>query len=85
MSDTLSGPLGEIPVKAMAAMLTAVDTALQAEGISEEVIGRVRNRLVWGDPDGADAVIRMSPEDLRSAQTRFRISADASARLSSRD
>lgn len=58
-----SGPLATTPVKVMAAMLTAVDEALQAEGVGIVTIERVRNRLVWGHPDGSDAVVRLTPED----------------------
>jgi hypothetical protein len=85
MSATLDGPLGDIPVTAMAALLLAVDTALRAEGVDPEVIGRVRMRLIWGHPDGADATLRVTPEALREAQERWQIPGDMSGRMSARD
>ena len=54
------GGVAAFPVAEMAKILTAVDNAMQAEHISDDVIARVRNRLVWGHPDGSDAVVRLT-------------------------
>ena len=58
------GDVAALPVAEMARILTAVDNAMQAEHISDATITRVRNRLVWGHPDGSDAVVRLTPTDL---------------------
>lgn len=58
------GELGDVPIPALARILDAVATSLTAEGVSDTVVARVRNRLIWGNPDGANAVIRLDPDDL---------------------
>lgn len=71
-----TGPMADAPIRALAAMLTAVEEALQAENVDNEVIKRVRNRIVWGHPDGADATLRVTPEDIRRA---FRVTGTVTA------
>lgn len=71
MAEQQFGEVATMPIATMAALLTAVDTALQAEGIDETVITRVRNRLVWGHPDGSDAVVRLTPDEYSQIRTDF--------------
>lgn len=61
------GVLSVQPVQVMTEILVAVERALKDEGVSETTIRRVRNRLVWGNPDGANAVIRVNRDDIERA------------------
>lgn len=73
MSASSSGPLGSLPVATMGALLEAVDKAMRAEGVDDAARRRVRNRLVWGHPDGADAIIFTTPEEIEQARQRLQV------------
>lgn len=64
--DTDDPDLSNVPVRTVALVLTRVDLALQDEGLDDALIARVRNRLLYGHPDGAAAVVRLDPHTGRT-------------------
>jgi hypothetical protein len=62
------GELAREPLQRMVSIVDAAKAAMRAEGVRDEVVTRVVNRLVWGDPFGADAVVRVSREDIEQAK-----------------
>jgi hypothetical protein len=64
--DTGDPDLSNVPVRTTALVLHLVEMALHDEGLSQDVITSVRNRLLYGHPDGAAAVVRLDPDTGRT-------------------
>lgn len=58
--------ISELPVHDLALVLTHVENALRDEGLPTQFVDRVRNRLLYGHPDGASAVVRLDPDTQRT-------------------
>lgn len=64
--DTGDPDLSNVPVRTTALVLHLVEMALHDEGLPAHVIKNVRNRLLYGHPEGADAVVRFDPTTQRT-------------------
>lgn len=51
-ATVLSDPVQNMRIQDLRQTLDAMERALAAEGIAEEVRRRAINRIVWGDPEG---------------------------------
>lgn len=58
--------ISELPVHDLAMVLNHVELALRDEGMPTPFVDRVRNRLLYGHPDGANAVVRLDPDTQRT-------------------
>lgn len=58
--------ISELPVSDLAKVLHHVEMALRDEGMPTPFVDRIRNRLLYGDPDGASAVVRLDPATQRT-------------------